>query len=107
MSLEGTVEEAGSLLGGALLHEEREAGGSPRLEEVRSHIQRQQARHPLSSQTRLMQWVGEGSCGVHAKETHTAANCILHALCRLCRFLIGCLLSLYSHWVEHAGSRDG
>lgn len=79
LSLEGTVKETSSLLCRALLHEQWEAGGYPRLEEVRSHIKRQQARHSLSSQTRLMQRVGEGSCGVHAKETHPTADCILHA----------------------------
>lgn len=60
LCLEGTVEKASSLLGGALLHEEWEAAGSPMLEEIGTHIQGQQARHSLSSQSRLVQRVGEG-----------------------------------------------
>lgn len=91
----------------ALLHEQWEAGGSPRLE-VRSHIQREQARYSLTDQTRLMQLVGERSCGVHSKETHPTPDCILHALqcelcssihtvCRLGHLLIGGLLRVDSH----------
>lgn len=117
LSLEGTLEQASNLLDGPLLHEEWEAGCRPGLEDVGSNIQRQQARHPLAGQSRLMQLVAEGGCGVHAKETHPTAHCVLHALqrklccsihtvCRLQWFFIGCLLDLVEHRGHEAGRRN-